>query len=240
MKRLQLLAAMAALAMLTAAVVPAKAVTIGTGTFRSDHCTDLCGPQASGFATITATDYGNGTIDLSIHFLNGNHFANGGQGVVFGFNLIGDPTITYSNLSASFSIPGVIPVNQQNAGALTADGFGLFEYGIEGTWNGGNGPGDTTFTISGAGLSLASFAQLSTNPPGDTQAFMALDILSGTNGRTGFVDLSGGTPTPFDNPPPVPIPGAVWLFASGLAGLWALRRRAKKTTPPQEAIPAAA
>lgn len=227
MKKLQLLAAMAALAMLTAAVVPAKAATVGTGTFFSDHCTDLCGPQANGFATITATDQGNGTIDIAISFLNGNNFANGGQGVVFGFNLVGNPTITYSGLSASFSIPGVIPVNQQNAGALTADGFGLFEYGIEGTWNGGNGPTSASFSISGAGLTLASFAELSKNPPGDTQAFMALDILSGTNGRTGFVDLSGG-PTPFSNPPPVPIPGAVWLFASGLGGLWALHRRRKK------------
>jgi hypothetical protein len=132
----------------------------------------------------------------------------------------------------------VIPVNQQNAGALTADGFGLFEYGIEGTWNGGNGPGDTTFSISGAGLTLASFAQLSSNPPGDTQAFMVLDILSGTNGRTGFVDLSGGTPTPFDNPPPVPIPGAVWLFGSGMAGLGWLMRRRKKAEAAMQTTPA--
>jgi hypothetical protein len=198
----------------------------------------LCGPQPSGFATITATDQGNGTIDIAINFLNGNHFANGGQGVVFGFNLVGDPTITYSGLSPLFSIPGVIPVNQQNAGALTADGFGLFEYGIEGTWNGGNGPGDTTFSISGAGLTLASFAQLSSNPPGDTQAFMVLDILSGTNGRTGFVDLSGGTPTPFDNPPPVPIPGAVWLFGSGMAGLGWLMRRRKKAEAAMQTTPA--
>jgi hypothetical protein len=227
MKKL-LLATLAATALLAAVSIPANAVTV-SGTFRSDHCTDLCGPQSSGFATITATDNGAGSIDIAISFLNGNNFANSGQGVVFGFNLIGDPTITYSNIvnAALFTIPGVIPVNQQAAGALTADGFGLFEYGLEGTWNGGNGPTSLSFTITGAGLTLASFAELSTNPPGDTQAFMALDILSGTNGRTGFVDLSGG-PTPFDVPPEVPIPGAVWLFGTGLLGLFALNRRKRK------------
>lgn len=41
-------------------------------------------------------------------------------------------------------------------------------------------------------------------------------------------------------PPEVPLPAAVWLFGSGIAGLWALQRRRKKTMPPQEAIPAAA
>ena len=224
LKKLALL--LAALAI--AATVEAQADTVGTGIFRSDHCTNLCGPQPNGFATITATDHENGTIDISIAFLNNNHFANGGQQVVFGFNLLGDPTITYSGLDATlFSIPGVIPVNQQNAGALTADGFGVFEYGVEGLWAGSNGPSSLSFSISGTGLTLASFAELSTNPPGDTQAFMALDIFSGTNGRTGFVDLSGG-PTPFDNPPEVPIPGAVWLFASGVAGFVGLQRYRKR------------
>jgi len=224
-----LLTTLAATALVAAAIMPANAVTV-SGTFRSDHCTDLCGPQSSGFATITATDNGTGSIDIAISFLNGNHFANGGQGVVFGFNLVGDPTITYSNIvnASLFTIPGVIPVNQQAAGSLTADGFGLFEYGLEGTWSGGNGPSSLSFTITGAGLTLASFAELSSNPPGDTQAFMALDILSGTNGRTGFVDLSGG-PTPFDVPPEVPIPGAVWLFASGIGiGGVIMRRRRRK------------
>jgi hypothetical protein len=228
MRKILLLAAL-----LAATTLPAKGVTVATGTFFSDHCTNLCGPQANGFATITATDHENGTIDIAIAFLNGNNFANGGQDVVFGFNLVGNPTITYSGLSASFSIPGVIPVNQQNAGVLAADGFGNFEYGIEGTWSGGNGPTSASFSISGAGLTLASFAELSTTPPGDTLAFMVLDILSGTNGRTGFVDLSGG-PTPF-SVPEVPIPGAVWLFGTGLVGLYLLNRRRKNNDPSPDA-----
>ena len=210
--------------------VPASAAT---ATFLSDHCN--CGPQSGGFATITATDLGSGSISISIQMLNGNTFANGGQDVVFGFNLVGNPTITYSGLSASFSIPNVIPINQQAAGALSADGLGNFEYGIEGTFQGSNGPSSTSFTISAAGLTLASFAELSTIPPGDMPAFFALDIFSGTTGLTGFVDASAG-PTPFSNPPEVPLPGAIWLFGSGMAGLWALSRRRKKSVPQETQV----
>ncbi|HET7239371.1 MAG TPA: hypothetical protein VFI76_10100 [Terrimicrobiaceae bacterium] len=214
-------------AVLLAAALPAKADTVAIGTFTSDHCTNNCGPQTGGFATITATDNGAGTIGIVIDLLNGNTFANGGQDVVFGFNLVGNPTITYSGLSSAFSIPGVIPINQQNAGTLSADGFGTFEYGIEGTFTGASNISSLSFSISGAGLSLASFAERSTIPPGDLAVFMALDIFSGTTGNTGFVDLNnGGRPTPFDVPP-VPLPPAVWLFGTGLVGLYLAGKRRK-------------
>jgi hypothetical protein len=222
-------ALLAGLALLAITALPVHAETIGTATFTSDHCTDGCGPQAGGFGTITGTDFGNGTIDISISLANGNTFANGGQQVVFGFNLVGNPTVTYSNLSSNlFTIPNVIPVNMQNAGALTADGFGVFEYGLEGTFNGASNLSTLSFTLSAAGLSLASFAELSKNPPGDTQAFFGLDIFSGTTGKTGFVDVSGGG-TPFNiNPVPIPavgtglpgiLAGALFLFR------WMRRRR---------------
>lgn len=206
-----------AAAFLAAVLLPAKADIIGTGTFFSDHCTNFCGPQSNGFATITGVDHQNGVIDITITMLNGNLFANGGQDVVFGFNLVGNPTITYSGLNTTFFDVANSLTNVQNAGSLAADGFGTFEYGIEGLWNGCCGPASATFTISGAGLTLASFAELSHNPPGDTQAFFALDIWSGTNGNTGFVDLSGG-PTPFCiGPCTVGVPGPI--VGAGLPGL---------------------
>src|SRR6185503_20423162 len=83
---------------------------VATGTFRSDHCGDTsggaCGPQASGFATITATDHQNGTIDIAIQLLNGNKFTGGGFGAGFGFNLQPNINITYTNLdTVNWSIP---------------------------------------------------------------------------------------------------------------------------------------
>jgi hypothetical protein len=230
---------LAGAALLAGAGTAANAVVIpdivATGTFFSDHCTGGCGDgsatgQPGGFATITATDHNNGTIDISIVLNNGNTFANGGQDVVFGFNLVNNPTITYSNLNASFlanfDVAGTATL-VQNAGALAADGFGNFEYGVEGLYKGSNGPTSLSFTISGTGLTIASFAELTNNPPGDTQAFMGLDIASGTQfnaqgaPNTGFVDLSlslNQTCTNCENPPGTPIPGAVWLFGTVLAG----------------------
>jgi len=241
---------LAGVALLVGAATSANAVTtVGTGTFFSDHCTGNCGPQPGGFATITGTDYGNGTIDISISLLNGNTFANGGFGAGFGFNLIGNPTITYSNLDVAVWDVANSATLVQNAGALSMDGFGQFEYGVDGLFKGSNGPTSLSFTISGTGLTLASFAELSSLPPGDTLAFMALDIASGTNfntdgsPRTGAVDLSLGV-TPFcvgaqcpgeENPPGTPIPGAVWLFGTVLAGgagygRWRKKRKAQLTT----------
>lgn len=63
-----------------------------------------------------------------------------------------------------------------------------------------------------------------------------LNIEGFANGTSGY----GGNLATFATPPEVPIPGAIWLFGSGIAGLWAMRRRQKKTAPPQDAIPAAA
>jgi hypothetical protein len=215
---------------LLAVASPANAAT---ATFFSDHCTDLCGPQPTGFATITGTDQGGGVIDLTITPLNGNGLVNGGQ-TTFTFNLVGNPTITYSNLPSTFTVVNGFGAGSlsENAGAIGQNGFGTFEYGIDFTGvSGGSNPLFTplSFTISGTGLTLASFAELSTIPPGDTQAFFALDIISGTTGNTGLVDVSGG-PSPFGEAPPpaIPIPGAVWLFAGGLGLICMLYQKKEK------------
>jgi len=242
MHKIALQAMAVAVLMSAAAITNASADIVGTATFTSDHCTDGCGPQPGGFATITGTDNGAGTIGIVINLLNGNTFANGGQDVAFGFNLIGNPVITYSGLNSAFwTIPNVIPVNMQAAGTLAGDGLGNFQYGVEGTFNGSNGPTSLSFSITAAGLSLASFAKLSTVPPGDTPSFFGLDIFSGTTGKTGFVDCCAGSVTPFDiNPVPIPavgtglpgiLAGALFLFR------WMRRRREGLHLPmPKSAI----
>jgi hypothetical protein len=207
----------------TALVSPASAVTVIPGTFTSDHCTGSCGPQATGFATITGTEPAANMVNITVTLLNGNGLVNGGQDAAFAFNLIGDPTVTYSNISSAFLDPVNTATLVQNAGNVSADGFGTFEYGLAYTNGGGaSNPlfGSFSFTLTGTGLTLASFTELSTNPPGDTQAFMALDILSHTTGNTGFVDLS-------QVPGPIVGAGLPGLIAAcgGLFGFNFLRRR---------------
>jgi len=190
-------------------------------TFTSDHCsgpggatTGGCGPQANGFATIEGVQ-GTDGVTITISPLNGNGLINAGQ-TTFTFNLVGNPTITYSNLPTGFTVVGGTGTGglTQNASVIHQDGFGNFEYGIDYTGaNGANNPLLTpiTFTVSdGVGFGLGNFAELSTG--GDVAAFFALDIISATTGRTGLVDCCVGQPTPF-SAVPGPIVGA------GLPGL---------------------
>jgi hypothetical protein len=148
--------------------------------------------------------------------------------LTFGFNLSGDPTITYTSLTSGWTIPDVIPVNQQAAGDYHMNGFGDFEYGV--LWGGGQGGSDPTsgpltFEITGTGLTLSSFElSLGTGPngTGGDRAFFVADIISGTTGLTGLVDASTGLP-----PTSIPEPEtyAMLLAGLGLMGFVARRRR---------------
>jgi hypothetical protein len=215
---------------------PANAVTTTlTGTLTSDHCTDGCGPQTGGFGTITVVDNGLGTggavgtLAFTVQLINSNTFAAGGQDVTFGFDLAGNPTITYSVLPNSLPntrawfIPNVGAGNTQAAGTLHADGFGDVEYGVEMDGSGASGspPDLLKFSISAVNLDWT-----------DLETIMVADIFAGSGpgqGNTGFVDFTGNlviTPVE-ENPPGTPIPGAVWLFAGGL-GLLAMFSKKKE------------
>ena len=216
---------------------PANAVTTTlTGTLTSDHCTDGCGPQTGGFGTITVVDNGLGTggavgtLAFTVQLINSNTFAAGGQDVTFGFDLAGNPTITYSVLPNSLPntrawfIPNVGAGNTQAAGTLHADGFGDVEYGVEMDGSGASGspPDLLKFSISAVNLDWT-----------DLETIMVADIFAGSGpgqGNTGFVDFTGNlviTPVE-ENPPGTPIPGAVWLFAGGLGLLGMFYRKKEK------------
>jgi len=215
--------ALAAAAIAAALALPGSA-NAATATFFSDHCTGGCGPQPNGFATITATETAPNTIGITINPLNGNLIIGSGL-TSFTFNLTTDVPITYVGLPSTFDVVNS-STNTQTAGAIHNDGFGTFEYGIDRTVNGAvGGVSSLSFSIVGAGLTLDDFAELSKN--GDISAFFALDILSGTTGRTGLVDVSGATPFGV-NPTAVPLPPALPLFVAGLAGIGMLKRFSHK------------
>jgi len=217
----------------TALISPASAdITSNLAVFTSDHCTDGCGPQPTGFATIQAVDHQNGSITITITPLNGNGIVNTGLDS-FAFNLTGNQTITYSGLPSGFTVVNGTGTGNltQAAGSLHEDGLGVFEYAINAGGNGANNPftGPLIFTISdGPSLTLASFAELSTIPPGDTPSFFGLDIISKTTGNTGLVDCCVGQPTPFSAVPgPIAGAGIPGLIAAccSLFGFNRLRRR---------------
>lgn len=233
--------------LVTAFAVAAMAVGIGraqadiirSGVFTSDHCTGGCGVSATNpGALLTVTDHQNGTLDFTIQTAPNYVIIGSGFQASFAFNLIGNPTITYSSIipPGTYSIPGGISP-QQNAGSLMVDGFGNFEYGIDVINNGfGNNAGSTlSFSISGTGLDITDLAELSTG--GSPPAFFALDVAHTVGGvtTTGAIDISLVlTPGQQCFPGPcttIPEPSSLAVFGATLIALggisYIMRRRRK-------------
>jgi protein with PEP-CTERM/exosortase system signal len=202
-----------------ALVLAASSAVANAGTIvldlTSDHCTGLCGPQAS-FGTVTLTEVDADTVTVDIVLFNGNKFVKTGFDGVVGFNLTGNQTLTVDNITTGFVLLQSGPYSQ-------FDGFGTFEYVIDGTFKKGAGnavPGPLSFTVSGTGLTAASFLEYSIAGGGDP-AYFAVDIISGTNGNTGLVDASTSREIT-----EVPDGGsALTLLGSALFAIGMLRRK---------------
>lgn len=199
-----------------------------TGSFTSDHCTGGCLTGQTSGGTVTVTELGGGALQFSVTLLNGNQFINGGFDASFGFNLgtgtggTTHPAITYSAITpaANFTIPGG---NPQSADGLHMDGTGFFLYGLDAVGNGGSQPDGSSlsFIVTGTGLTLSS---LETNSFGQ---FFAADIISGTTGKTGGIDVSSLSGCPTCNFQQVPEPGSLAILGTAFAmfGILARRRR---------------
>src|SRR5262249_54751142 len=150
------------------AVSNAHASTIYT--FDVDHCTGGCLTQNGGTVTLTNELFTSGpnvgmpdgSVDVAINLTDPLHKTN--SFTSFAFNLIGNPTITVSNIISDFALVS------NNAGSIHEDGAGFFEYGIDQV-SGGNTYNTLTFTLSGLGLTEDSFAETSLSGNGSSTPY---------------------------------------------------------------------
>jgi PEP-CTERM motif len=199
------------------AASPAKAAVL-VFDLTSDHCTGNClgtGGAPSSAGTITVTETGANMLHFAVSLAAGFTIVNTGFDGSLGFDLNPNQTVTYSALTAGFSPVGGNPVGAQN---LTMwDGIGTFEYAvIRDVQGGGAGLPSLSFDLTGTALTLAS---LQLNNAGQ---FFGLDVRS-SNGNTGLVDASVGTP-----PGNVPEPTSLMIFGTGLMGAGLLLRRRRR------------
>ncbi len=217
--------ALSLLAVPLLAIMPAQASIVYDLT--SQHCdpNNVCGPTGTTFGTITLTDNGANTVNMTVSLNSPYEFVNTGFDTDIGFNLGVSPDPTISGTAASgWSFTTTTP------GSLHMDGTGYFEYGFTCTacGTGGSNPqtGPYTFTITGTGLTAANFGEQ--NAAGN---FFAVDIINTSTtgpgaGLTGAVDASqSGTVRTTATPEPA----SFALLGAGLIAMsFFLRKRARR------------
>lgn len=175
-----------------------------------DQSNDL--PDGTNYLQVTIADGVGGDIDFSVQVLTGAFPAPlsnfGMQSFYFNYNM----SLTVDETSIVNIDPSSWDINEdRNAGG----GFGKFDFQAKG--DGSNRTETLTFSISGvAGDTIYDYALGNAD---DTGEFFAAHVAGYDDWQT------GNTSGKFAGSTVVPLPAAVWLFGSALAGLGWIRRR---------------
>jgi hypothetical protein len=195
------------------AALPAKADVY---TFNTNKCSSSCLPFTG---TVTVTQDGSNTVLVDVEGSGFQFVTSSGGGNNFFFNLIGDPTISISNVTAGWQL---VSTTASATDALGGSGWG-FDYALTCDFGASAcGPGASNpkapplkFDVTAPGLTPAAF--FDTDGSASTVEFAA-DVIA--NGNTGLV---GATRTSVSTTTPEPITSA--LVGTGLIALAFIRRR---------------
>jgi len=193
------------------AAAPAQADTFS---LTSDHCTGGCGTPP--FGTVTVLQNGT-TVDVTVSLAGTNQFVQTGAGdsMYFKFNGIG---VALADITVNTPVGGSVLDAEQAAvpGGFNGDGTGDFTFGIDCDAC-SNGAGGSALPVGSSivfHVANATIADL-TGSNNKGNIFVA-DILSGTTGNTGPVDVT--------ETPSVPEPSTLPLVAVGVLALFAISR----------------
>ena len=183
----------------------ANASTI-TYDFTVDSCTGTCGTNP--FGTIKLTDAAGGGVDVLVTLLNGDKFVKTGAGDAFTFDLVGNPTITVTNITTGFSL-----ISTHAGSTLPNGAIGHFEYGFTCS---GCGPGASSPLAGPLSFHVANVTIASFNDPNSGGNLFSTDII-GNNGNTGVVAANAV--------PAVPEPSTWAMVIFGFLGVGFLKYR---------------